>query len=483
MINIKTKIDGFLDDESGSVLIYVSLFMVIIFGFVGLAIDVSRITTSHSTARAAAESAAIAAARQLDGGTDSISRANMAASTFVGKTQFFSDQAAEGNIAITMRYLTDLPDDDEAPIPAGFYTTVPADALYAEATTELLNHKNLFLPAVGVARTANVQAVAVAGQTSAVCRVTPLAICNPAEAAGGAGAEFNYNEWVGKQILVKKGGPDSTWAPGNFGLLDATEGQGTPDLADQLAAVDGAEQCFSTKLDTKPGSVNSLRPALNTRFDIYQNPGFKNDYDNERYPPAQNVTKGFEWAASGANQCSSFTEPSTHMGLPRDNIFTSPSGDAGGRFGNGKWDCATYWATNHPGVSVPDAGCTDNSNGFSRYQTYRYEIDNDMIPGKTAPPSGTNGPENGAPICYEGDTIDYSAIEDRRIVHFAVMNCTEHNVQGNSEDVPSQAIVKAFLTEPAAGTGTDIDVYLEVVDIVESGDADGVLKEFVEILR
>ena len=50
-------------------------------------------------------------------------------------------------------------------------------------------------------------------------------------------------------------------------------------------------------------------------------------------------------------------------------------------------------------------------------------------------------------------------------------------------DVPAEAVVKAFLTEPAIGNGSDISVYLEVIDVVEAGDADGVLKEFVEILR
>ena len=469
-------------DERGATLIYISLSMTLIFGFVGLAIDASRFATTATQARAAAEAAALAAARQLDGSPDSITRANNAAANFVARDQRFGETGNGGNIVITMRYLKDIPADDDVDIPANMYTTDATEALYAEATTEDITHRNFFLPVLGVVDEQDLIGTAVAGQTSAVCRITPLAICNPAEDTGGVGASFNYLDWVGRQILVRKGGPDSSWAPGNFGLLDSTYGQGTPDLADQLAAIDGADACFSTKLNTKPGSVNSLKPALNTRFDIYENPGFQNENDNARFPPAQNVTKGGEWVAQGANQCKDYIEPAGLMGLPQDNIFTDPAGETGGRFGNGKWDCGDYWSTNHPGVSAP-TGCSNNTSAISRYDIYRYEIDNNVIPGTQAPPNGTNGPENGSPTCYEGPTVDYSAIEDRRVLFFAVMNCQEHDVKGNSENVPSEAIIRSFITEPAVGTGNDIDVYLEVIDVINSGDQDGVLKEFVEILR
>lgn len=475
-------IERFWKDESGATLIYISLSLTLILGFVGLAIDASRFTTTATQARAAAESAALAAARQLDGSPDSITRADSAAANFVARDQRFGTTTAGSKMKVTMRYLTGLPDDDEADIPSTLYTTDPTKALYAEATTENIAHRNFFLPVLGVVSDEDLIGTAVAGQTSAVCRVTPLAICNPAEDASGAGANFNYLDWVGRQILVRKGGADSDWAPGNFGLLDSTYGQGTPDLADQLAAIDGADACFSTRLNTKPGSVNSLRPALNTRFDIYENPGFQNENNNARFPPAQNVTKGGQWTAQGANQCHSYSEPAGLMGLPQDNVFTDPAGTTGGRFGNGKWDCGTYWSTNHPGVSAP-AGCVDDTSAISRYEIYRYEIDNNVIPGTLPPPMGTNGPEDGSPTCYEGTTIDYNTIEDRRVLYFAVMNCLEHNVKGNSENVPSEAIIRSFITEPAVGTGNDIDVYLEVIDVINSGDQDGVLKEFVEILR
>ena len=483
MQSMRDMFSRFWGDEDGAALVYITVSIALIFAFVGLAIDISRMTTTHTQARAAAEAAALAAARQLDGSTNSITRANAAAANFVARDQRFGEQMADGNIAITMRYLTDIPADDDAPIPGAMYTTDPEDALYAEATTEVIEHKNFFLPAIGIGSSNDLEGVAVAGQTSAVCRVTPLAICNPAEETGGAGADFNFTDWEGKQILVRKGGPDSAWAPGNFGLLDATEGQGTPDLADQLAGKDGADQCFSLNLDTKPGSVNALRPALNTRFDIYENPGFQNENANPKYPPAQNVTKGVEWQAQGANQCKTLTQPAGLMGLPQDNVFTDASGVPGGRFGNGRWDCLTYWNTNHPGAGVPDPACTNNTNGISRFEIYRYEIDNNVIPGTAAPPTGTNGPEDGAPICYEGPAPDYNSFEDRRVLFFAIMNCLEHNVGGNSPDVPAEALIKSFITEPAIGNGSDIDVFLEIVDVVEAGEADGVLKEFVEILR
>jgi len=236
------------NDTRGASLIYVTVSMALLFAFTGMAVDISRLTTTHTQARAAAEAAALAAARQLDGSPDSITRANAAAATFVARDQRFGEQESAGNIAITMRYLTDLPADDEAPIAGSMYTTDPTEALYAEATTEVINHSNFFLPTIGIADSTDITGVAVAGQTSAICRVTPLAICNPGEELNGSGASFNFDEWLGRQILVRKGGANSSWAPGNFGLLDSTNGQGTPNLADQLAGIDGANVCFSSRL-------------------------------------------------------------------------------------------------------------------------------------------------------------------------------------------------------------------------------------------
>lgn len=485
-----------IKDKDGATLVYVSLILTVLFGGVALAIDFSRYYTTDTQAQAAADAAALAAATQLDGGADSIARATNAAITtpLVSNSQRFSENSSnDTNVRISsIRFLSGLPASDDTEIDSSFETTVPRQAEFVEVTTEILTHRNLFLPILGSDETRAVTAKAVAGQESAICRVTPLAICNPNEDILGAGAPFNVQDWRGRQIVVKMAGNGASWAPGNFGLLDTPDNsQSSPDLADMLAAVDGANQCFSTQLNTRPGQVASLRSALNTRFDIYENPFFANDDGDPRYAPSPNVTKGRLWQSSGngngggGNPCANFTEPGAPdaMGLPRDNSFLTPGGGSGGRFGNGAWDCQNYFNVNHPGVTPPFT-CQNNSTATTRYQVYRWEIDSGSIPG-----SSTGAQEEGAPICYSGDSsaITTDADFDRRLLHFAVMNCIEHNVSGNESDVPSEAFVRAFMTEPVGDESVpgnnDFDVYLEIVDVLQPGVADGPLREYVEIFR
>ena len=478
--------------NDGATLVYVSLTIAVIFGFIGLAIDFSRHHVSTTQAQAAADAAALAAASQLDGQPGAISRATDAASDavtkLVGNDQTFTD-ASKTEIAITgIRFLEDLPASDSDPITASYVTTDDADANFVEVTTASLGHTNFFLPAIGAGKTSQISADAVAGQESAICSVTPFAICNPAEAGGNSGASFDVNNWIGKQIKVLSVGGQATdsWAPGNFGFLDlpdvdGTTTQGAQALADMLAGVDGANRCFSTKLDTSPGAINSLRTALNTRFDMYENPFFGNEKNDARFPPAPNVIKGKTWTANGANTCHSITDPTPSgvMALPRDDDMKLDPND---RFGNGIWDCADYWAANHPHQSAtPPAGCANNSNGMSRWEMYNYEIDNSLIPS----PAGTGSVEIGAPQCYTGtgDTTN----KERRMITFAVMNCVEHNVKGNSTNVPAEAFMRAFMTESVGDElvpgAADFEIYLEVVDVVQQGQSNGLLKEYVEIFR
>jgi hypothetical protein len=68
----------------------------------------------------------------------------------------------------------------------------------------------------------------------------------------------------------------------------------------------------------------------------------------------------------------------TTSGLPEDIAFPNLAGAEG----NGQWDCANYWAINHPhGPSAATVGTAlggvcgaPAQTSVSRYQVYRYEI-------------------------------------------------------------------------------------------------------------
>ena len=144
--------------------------------------------------------------------------------------------------------------------------------------------------------------------------------------------------------------------------------------------------------------------------------------------------------------------------------------------GNGSWNFATYWQVNHSadGRTPPviDGGSASNSNPPSRYDVYRYEIEQGYV-GDRSP-----GGESGAPACYSGGAL--SDAPDRRVLHPAIINCQSLGlVGGNQSNVPVAAFAKLFLTLPLQRSQTDL--YVELVGLVKPGD-DGNF-EMVQLYR
>ena len=471
------------NDRQGAALIYVTTILGVIVGFAALTIDFSRLGTTHTQARSAAEAAALAAASQLDGAADAITRATNAAMSapLVQNAQTLAQ--SPGTVTISsLRFLNGLPTGTPN-LPGNpaqldpFVTTDPFEARFVEATTQTLTQSNFFASAIGGGTTTTTSATAVAGFTQVICQTVPLAICNPAEGDATAPPDppFDANEWKGRQILAKYNGSGSGWAPGNFGLVDAFTGQGTPDIADMLASTQ-PELCVSSLIDLRPGqATNPVRSALNTRFDMYENPQFGGNGVNspknlDKYRPARNVTKGQVESSGGAACPYPEYAPDTAMALPRDSNLVGTSSEP--RFGNGVWDCLAYWDVNHPGISAPGS-CASGT--MTRYDIYRYEIDTNLIPNNEAV-----GGENGNPSC--SSVTPLTDTPDRRVLVLAVINCEFNGVGGNSDNVPVKAFLKVFMTEPT-GDSPDFDTYLEVVDVVKPGADDGILHDIVQLYR
>ncbi len=476
---IRDSLSRIWRDRGGVALVYVTLIAGVLVGFVGLAIDGARLFTTSTQAQSAADAAALAAASQLDGLPDAITRATNAAQTtpLVQNTHTFATGGPAIGIA-QIRFLRSLPPALNA-ITATHLTTDPLEARFVEVTTSILTQNNWFIPAVGGAATATTSAIAVAGFTQVVCQIAPLAICNPAETIA-TGEPFNIDVWRGRQILVKASGPSSAWVPGDFGLVDVAGVQSTPEIANALASSQ-PNACVSARVDLKPGQVMGARQAMNTRFDLYENPFFGGSAKNDpNYAPARNVTKGYTYTGNACNAAES-TDPTVAMGLPRDSNFPVNDSDLGAdpRFGTGTWNCLAYWNLNHPSVAAP-AGCTGASTPatMTRYQLYRYEIDNNLIPNNSA-----TGGENGNPACH-ANAATAGDVPDRRIMYFAVINCIELGpISGNSAGpLPVEAFVKAFMTEPTIDV-PNFGLFLEVVDITRPGDDDAVLHDVVQLYR
>jgi Flp pilus assembly protein TadG len=488
---LKALCRRFARDESGNVIIYVTICIVVFMGFVGLAIDFGRAFTTSSEAQSAADAAALSAASQLNGHSQSIVRATNAAQTtpLVSNLQTYADGVnASGVVTITnIRFLTGIPASDLDPITASFETTDPLEARFVEVTTEALTHNNIFMVAVGADATMPIAAVAVAGYEAVICNITPMMMCNPNESDTNIGATFDVDEYIGTMVLAKNHKGGGFWAPGNWGLLDHPGfPTGAKGVAQMLASATPPEACYSTDVDTETGAKVSVNDAFNVRFDMYDG-FFKKDQGNSTYRPATNVTKGKNWTASESDVCDAIVHdaPGT-MGLPRDVALepTAPEYDAAARFGDGRWDCAAYWAANHS--TTTPTGCVGPYDilGTGVDRLTRHDIYQMEMPSAIPDPTTGTSTEEGEPMCYSGAAAP-SSEPDRRIISVAVVNCIEQEISGKSTDVATVAYIEMFMTEPATEP-SDLegsDVYFEFVGSAGTANAAGGINYIVQLHR
>jgi hypothetical protein len=484
-------------DESGAALVYVSVALTVFMGFAALVIDGSRLFTLDTELQSAADAIALAGAAELDGSAGAIDRAEDAMANLVQNDQTFG----AGGAAITdyeARFLDALPADDAEPITLDLVLD-PEDAdsdgaarfvevrLVGEDRREI---NTLFAGSIGGGPTAAAGATAVAGFTSAVCKFTPLFMCNPYEGSGTSITDAVASRAERRKLIELKAGPsggNASYFPGNFGLLMPDAGPGAANVRESLANVDPGA-CFERDgVELQTGTIASIRQAVNTRFDLYEGSFNKNQ---SQYRPAENVTKGY-MPGNGNNVCKPLLDETKAMPLPLDDCSTGGCGTLGDNdsnhvWGNGNWDFDAYWDMNHgnrDGIandSPPHSW--SNGNLPTRYEVYRHEVETPAIPDQTLA-----GGEDGTPQCYTGG-VDPNDDPDRRIIYAAVLNCGELAIKGGSTDsVPAEAFLKMFITRPMThipgNEDEDGSIFVEIVDVVKPGVDDEVVHDIVQLYR
>jgi hypothetical protein len=479
-------------DERGVITVMTVISTVLFVAIGGLAIDLGRLYTLHSQLQAYADQVALAAAAELDGQTGAIARARRAVLGDAGDGPPLVDVQTFAVGAPNLRvlepvFLLALPADplsqyetfDLAP----YVTTEDAEARFVWVTVEPREMRFFMLPIMSLfadreldtGDSATTNAAAVAGFTREVCNFPPLMMCNPYETA----SHKEFTPIIGQQVLLKTQGSGASWVPGDFGLLDTVEGAGEGECTGGLggtnrircvmALINPNSQCVGGRVNIRPGQAVSVHAGLNVRFDIWD-PPLQNKQADPDFAPAANVTKGMTHAPNKCRMNQLEPAPDT-VPLPRDGCFESGTCE-GGRFGDGVTTAQLndYWSANHGGAALPGELA-----GGTRYDVYRYEIDQDLIP-QSADPNG----EDGAPSCAASGYDNPS--RDRRTLIVAVINCMEHNVHGNTDDVPVVAFAEMFMTEPV-GDAPDHDLYAEMLGVLEPGGEDGVLHDFPQLYR
>ena len=506
--SLRRTLKDFRNDQSGMALIYVTAALPVIIGLSLLAIDVGRLSSLQSSLQHGADALALAGAGELDRRPDAIERANDAiADLITTNTSLFATSVVtiDENRIGTPCFLSSLPASDATPIdpldclPASDATEKEASSPSARFVQVIVTPQNFntIFPVTflgGASNSAQSSAEAVAGFDAAVCAFTPMFMCNPYESATNTDVmrTTEIYEHIATRLdrrrlieFKKHSGGSAQWSPGNFGFLQSPLGPGANALGEAIASETPSACFIQNGVYTKPGNTTVSKDAFNVRFDLY-----KGSYKKDDYSAAMNVRKSFWVPPKGngkpGNVCDaeeSLTRAEGY-GLPRDSCFATQSCTINtGRIGNGNWDqdnngtadFQAYWDFNHPGVTRPsDESGTQfsNSNLPTRFEIYRWEIDNNQI--------GTAS--TAIPACYQGTGATADDTPDRRIVYGAILNCVAAELDsGAGGPYQAAAFGKFFMTEPMPGSQDSL--WLELVDVVEPGEANSVARDIVQLYR
>jgi Flp pilus assembly protein TadG len=523
--------------NDGAVAPTVALSLTALIAVGGIAFDYARMATLDTELQSAADQAALAAASQLDGQTGACDRARAAAVGMVSNRTYMANDANSNHFAVTVTQGSGC----NATGQVRFYqnaaktpATSDANAKYVEVTVDSRTAKFALTPIVAKFSSGALSATAFAGLDSAICKVPPVMICNPAETADSAFTTANY---VGKGIRLISNGGGGTYAPGNFGFLD-TGATGASALGQELGASVVPGDCIAqTGVTTDPGNMISVRDALNTRFGIYNSVNSACGNSGSACPPSANIRQdlvlrgkqngksgnynygsslndlgftsnsgsqpGWEEATNPYPGSANITAAGTNfhsltdleiaaiapMGYPEDkcHAFKSDGTGActGGLIGDGAWDRYAYFksnSTNYSTITSPTILNTFLNNTFgtttpTRYQVYKWEMSNASARLQSqAAGTGLKGYGNPGDLSAEPTAITPSStVIDRRVLSVAVINCNAAGINGKTSNVAVQKWIDIFLIQPSQPRVTGVrtsngDVYVEVIGATSNGN-------------
>jgi len=114
LATLKQTATAFKRDESGAIMVFFAISLVVLLGLVAISFDMGRINITQTELQSYADNVALAAAGELDGKADSITRATAAAASMISDRQTFGegDNTLSGVTDYTLTFLSTLPASD-----------------------------------------------------------------------------------------------------------------------------------------------------------------------------------------------------------------------------------------------------------------------------------------------------------------------------------------------------------------------------------
>ena len=370
------QIHPFLRDETGGILVFFAMAMVVFLGLMALIFDTGRMATTQSELQSFSDSVSLAAAAELDGGADALTRARAAASALIFDTQTFAQGSTDlsGDEGVTLTFYR--PDEMGGFTRAAEYeTTSPFRARYVESVVaERAVETGLSAAFAALSQSSaaknTVSAASVAGLSFEACNVAPVAVCLPT-------VEFDAKAAVGTSLELKASVNVNSLLPGNIAvvdtLTDALDGLqvcagligGALDAC-LLAARKPETACTGQGGLTISTDVNAsgLLQSLDTRLGLFSGlaSGLAGSSD---FAAAPNVLSGLTTAA-GLCVPNLAATGAANLGLPKDDCLTAGSCLMQG---NGNWSAgrAAY-------VSAHFGGADPAPSATTRFEFYKAEV-------------------------------------------------------------------------------------------------------------
>jgi len=329
------------ESERGSVIIMATIFMVLMFLMIGMAIDLSRLYMTRAELHNGADAAALTAARELDGGTEGIDGAIAKAQAIVN-TQGFGKRSV---VVATISFAVDLNGtyipayDSNDPGVTSTAAKAAADTIrFVKVTTQPVSLNMLFaVGALGTSRSESREAVAgVSVELDGVCDFFPMAVSltNPTPTIGDV-FTLTFTNGTGQKCPPIIGGSDAKLCDQEYMVLEVPQilGNGCVETAKLSAGIPNFCRKVGDQINLTPSSNVSNGPrcsgdGVNTRMNgnagdgVYPN-GYSNALVPSSFPPDTNIRTNITYAQY--KNATAVTTPNPNgPGKPDRRLLVSP---------------------------------------------------------------------------------------------------------------------------------------------------------------
>lgn len=473
--------------QRGAVAIMFAVMIIVLFGFIGLAFDLSRLYNRKADLQTLADTAAIAAANQLVGTPAGVQNAlNAAAAEATNfRYEYRRESVTWSNSAIRFSASPTAPYGSWLDAGAALALASPNGLLFARVDTSALDTdygtlNTFFMRVVSDAQaTVSTSARAIAGRSS--INVTPLAVCalSPIKANQRSNAgpppnveleEYGFRRGVGYDLM--KLNPDNTTPAENFVIDPIAPLGGTGLPSNTSAATVGPFVCTgkmpmprvmgSAIAVTRPFPIDSLFKQLNSRFGQYVDELCK---PNQAQPDA-NVkayvnNTSIPWMTTVPTSQTAATSTQGGKLWTVASPSPAPNGTTAPMYGP-LWSFAKAVP-----YSAYSAGVPEPAGGYATFATGDWTTL--YKPGPTAyayPATTPYSASSGANANFQAPTLG-PGIRFRRVLNVPLLSCPV--VAGANVTATVLAIGRFFMTVPA----TSSKISAEFAGLVEEQSLGG----------